>query len=167
VLVQSEVGRGTTFRVLLPADRDARLPRRPSDRTAPRGGGRVLVMDDDPAVRSAAVSILEHAGFEVTCVAEGAGALDAYRVSLGAGRPFDVVILDLTVPGGMGGRETLGRLLELDAGVRVLVSSGYSEDSIMTGAAERGVCGVLPKPYRAAELCDGVLRAMRVTPTPD
>ena len=114
--------------------------------------GRLLIMDDDEAVRSAAAELLETIGFEAETAADGAEAIDLYSRALDSDRPFSAVVLDLTVPRGIGGRETIARLLEIDPQVKAIVSSGYSNDPVMANFREHGFSGVTAKPYRLAEL---------------
>jgi CheY-like chemotaxis protein len=121
-------------------------------------------MDDDEAVRSAAAELLETTGFSVVTAADGSEAIDLYSEAMALGRPFDAVILDLTVPRGIGGRETMSRLLEIDPAVKAIVSSGYSTDPVMANYREHGFSGVAVKPYRLAELVrtlNGVLATER------
>lgn len=99
-------------------------------------------------------------GYEVETVADGAQAVLSYDRAGEAGAPFDLVILDLTVPGGMGGKEALERLLRLDRNVRAIVSSGYSNDPIMADYAKYGFSGVIPKPYNAVQLGEAVKRVL-------
>jgi two-component system, cell cycle sensor histidine kinase and response regulator CckA len=143
---------GTTFEVYLPALEQERA----ADRAAPPelvpGSGRILVMDDEEVVREIARAMLEQLGYTVDGAREGAGAVALYREGMAAGTPFDAVIFDLTVPGGMGGQEALGALLQIDPGVRAVVSSGYSNDPVMASYREYGFCAVLKKPYRLQEM---------------
>jgi CheY-like chemotaxis protein len=158
--VESELGKGTTFRVYLPAAEGVEWA--PGTRPSPpvgqptRGKGRVLIMDDMAAVRQAAGAFLKFLGYEVYEAEDGAATIAAYRAAAAAGRPIDVVILDLTVPGGMGGAEALKRLREIDPGVKALVTSGYSDDPAMTDCARFGFRGVLAKPYQMVEIADKV-----------
>ena len=152
IRVESTVGAGTKFSIFLPATRKA--PREKGDggaRHAP-GRGKVLVMDDEEALRDVAVDILGAIGYEGTAVKDGAEVLAEYRAAMEAGRPFDVVIMDLTVPGGMGGKETVGKLLEIDPAAKAVVSSGYSNDPVMSDYRRYGFRGVIAKPYRIREL---------------
>ena len=117
-------------------------------------------MDDDDLERRGAGRMLEVIGYEVESGEEGAQAVEAYRRAAEAGRAFDVVVLDLTVPGGMGGLECIAKLLEIDPGVLAIVSSGYSEDPIMAQFRDHGFRGVVPKPYTMEELSDALRRAL-------
>ena len=96
--------------------------------------------------------MLDKMGYEVVTAQDGRAALNSFKEALTAGHPFDVVILDLTVPGGMGGKETMRRLLALDPNVRAIVSSGYSNDPVMANHAAYGFCGAVKKPYVVQEL---------------
>ena len=153
VEVESQSGKGTTFSIYLPvtekplAEKDGA-----SDWELERGQGRVLVMDDEEMVREAAGTILEELGYEVEFAENGNEAVARYGEQLSAGRPFDAVIMDLTIPAGMGGKEAVKRLLEIDANAGVIVSSGYSNDDIMSDFKRFGFSAVIAKPYRIADL---------------
>jgi PAS domain S-box-containing protein len=162
MMVASELGQGTTFCIFLPARSDIALASEsePSRESTPQSG-RILVMDDDAGVRKAAAASLEVLGYEVDAVADGAEAIDRYRAALDDGHPYGLVILDLTVPGGMGGLPTMSALADLDPNVRAIVSSGYFDDPVMANPNEYGFCGVVAKPFtfdvltRAVEECMG------------
>ncbi|MDA8165342.1 MAG: PAS domain S-box protein [Desulfobacteraceae bacterium] len=149
--VDSQPGRGSTFSLHLPASA-GKPAGQPENGATPGGGGRVLVMDNEEAVNDVAAAMLEHLGYQATTVRDGAGALDAYRRALAAGEPFAAVITDLTVPGGVGGREVAEKILAMDPEAKVIVSSGYANDPVMSHYAEYGFTGVVPKPYKLAEL---------------
>ena len=154
ITVQSKVGVGTTFHIYLPASEKPIQDRPAEARREASGarGGRILVMDDEEMIRKMVVRLLTAAGYEVEAVSDGAAALERYAKAAGSGRPFDAVILDLTVPGGMGGKEALKRLLEIDPDVKAVVSSGYSTDPIMSDFREYGFCAVMAKPYSVEAL---------------
>ena len=111
-------------------------------------------MDDEEVVREVATRMLTHAGYEVIAVEDGAGAVDAYRRSLEGDEKIAAVILDLTVPGGMGGREAVEEILALDPAATVVVSSGYSNDPVIARYREHGFKGAVVKPYRLDEVLD-------------
>jgi len=125
-----------------------------------RGQGRVLVMDDEEAVCGSARRMLDSLGYEVELAADGSAALEMYRKARDAGRPFDLLIMDLTIPGGLGGKETIRRLLELDPLAKAVVSSGYSNDPVMADHRTYGFVGVLAKPYQIAELSEVLHRTL-------
>jgi CheY-like chemotaxis protein len=104
-------------------------------------------------------------GFEVSAVADGAEVLARYREARAAGRPFDVVVMDLTVPGGMGGREAMEKLRALDPQVKAVVSSGYSSDPVMASHRAHGFAGMVAKPYRITDLAN-VLQELIGPPAP-
>ena len=111
-------------------------------------------MDDEDVVRTVAGELVAALGHEVELASHGEEAIERYRKALAAGRPFDIVILDLTIRGGMGGAEAIQRLRELDPGVKAVVSSGYSDDAVTSNYREYGFRSYLSKPYTAAGLND-------------
>jgi PAS domain S-box-containing protein len=158
--VASAPGEGATFTVFLPAATAAPLPVQPAAETC-LGKGRILLMDDEPVVRQVVSRMLTALGYEVSTAAEGSTALTLYREAMTGGTPFDAVILDLTVPGGMGGAEAIGLLRTMDPDVKAIVSSGYSSDPVMSNYRAHGFSGVIAKPFRASDL-SSVLRSVLV-----
>ena len=152
ITVESTPGKGSTFFVCLPAaDKEAVAPRKDEAITY-LGEGRILLMDDNEGVRETAAGLLSHAGYRVDLVNEGAEAVSAYRQAQETGERFDAVILDLTVPGGMGGKEAAENILAADPSAKIIVSSGYANDPIMADYAKFGFSGVVPKPYKIQDL---------------
>jgi PAS domain S-box-containing protein len=155
IAVESKVGVGTTFHIYLPAsEKKAQLDevkRRPKIIT---GQGKILVMDDEKVVRDVAGEMLRHIGYEVHFAEGGAKAIKMYKKAKEAGNPFDAVILDLTIPGGIGGEEAIKTLTKIDSKAKVIVSSGYSNDLIMANYKEYGFAGVVSKPYKVQELSE-------------
>ena len=121
--------------------------------------GKILIMDDEQMIGEIACQMLIYLGYEGHHVLDGQGAIDEYRRCLDEGTPYDIVIMDLTIPGGMGGKDAVGKILELDADAKVLVSSGNSADPIMTGFGKYGFSGVINKPFDLASLI-GTLDAL-------
>jgi PAS domain S-box-containing protein len=157
VAVESVAGRGTTFTLLLPASQQQ--PATPvSSAPAPsQQHRRILIMDDDAMVSRVLGKILGRLGYEAEVTPDGETAINCYQRASAEKNPFDLVIVDLTVPGGMGGRETIRRLRELDPKVRAIVSSGYSHDPVLAEYQAHGFCGVIQKPY-TQELVANVVR---------
>jgi len=152
IMVDSGPGAGAVFRIYLPAASAVKEESRKEAVRALRGHERVLIMDDDEAVREVAEGILNSIGCEIALARDGTEALELYLKASEAGRPFDVVILDLTVSGGMGGMETIRRLMEIDKEVKAIVSTGYSNDPVMADHRKFGFMGALSKPYKLQEL---------------
>ncbi len=150
--VESEVGRGAVFRILLPATDKNPLSRVHPPGRSRKGHGRILIMDDECFIRDVLGRLFTHFGYEVGYAKDGAEALAAYQGAVEEGRPYHLVIMDLVIPGGMGGREAVRRLLEFDPKAKVIVSSGYSNDPIMANYKHYGFCEAVAKPYRNDEL---------------
>ncbi|WKZ32423.1 MAG: PAS domain S-box protein [Thermodesulfobacteriota bacterium] len=148
--VDSEIGEGSSFHVYLPASAGKPVDAA-SDDTVVKGAGRVLVMDDEELIRDVSGEMLKLLGYEAVFAVSGGEAIELFMKARDEGRPFDAVILDLTVPGGLGGMETMQKLKEIDPGVRAIVSSGYSKDPIMADYRKFGFSAVMAKPYRVAE----------------
>jgi len=153
--VESEVGQGTVFHIYLPASEEG-LPDRADakvtidHRESP--GRKVLVMEDEDTLRNLCGQMLERLGYEVSLTQKGEEAIEAYANAMGSGKAFDAVILDLTVRGGMGGKEALRELQKIDPGVTAIVSSGHHDDPVMTEWQEHGFKAVLLKPYLKQDL---------------
>ncbi|MBP2682839.1 MAG: sensor hybrid histidine kinase, partial [Deltaproteobacteria bacterium] len=153
LFVESEPGAGTTVSLYFPASTE-RVPRvvETVSETAREGKWKVLVMDDEDLVRDMAIGMLEHLGFESRGARDGREAIGMYRDADTEGTPFDLVVMDLTVPGKMGGKEACARLLGMYPDARVIVCSGYSSDPVMSDHAAYGFLGMLGKPFHMEEL---------------
>jgi PAS domain S-box-containing protein len=154
ITVDSQVHYGSTFTLYLPASRHQEIPVEPPRQLNQviSGTGRILIVDDEEAIRALVEFTLERLGYQVTQAESALEGVDIYRKKLEAGERFDAVILDLTLPGGMGGKEALKKLIEIDPTVNAIVSSGYAMDATMSRYQDYGFRGVIAKPYEAAEL---------------
>jgi PAS domain S-box-containing protein len=155
--VTSVLGKGTTFTFWLPA-----VPGSETTQATQRHfagalkGGRVLFMDDEVPILTMAERLMQRMGLEFESVSDGAEAIKRYKSAKEAGRPFDLVVMDLTIPGGMGGREAISILRKYDPEVRAIVSSGYSSDLAMADFRKHGFMGMVAKPYDISELASVV-----------
>jgi CheY-like chemotaxis protein len=154
--VTSEMDKGSTFTFYLPASSQGEEERgeegKPQKEVPVRGKGRILVMDDQEGVRVAAKHALSHLGYEPTLAKNGAEAIQLYREAWESGRPFAAVIMDLTVPTGMGGHEALQHMVQINPQVKAIVCSGYAQDPTLSRYRQYGFLGVLSKPYRIEEM---------------
>lgn len=164
--VDSQPGKGATFTVYLPAMEFLNAPK-PVDMTGephiPKSAIKILFLDDEASIREFVSQWLGRIGYIVETTADGLQAIEMYKQSLNAGEPFDVVILDLTIPGGMGGQDVIKDLLALDPRVRAIVASGYADGTVMANAADYGFKGVIAKPFTERELLDAIGRVLNGT----
>jgi PAS domain S-box-containing protein len=161
IAVGSKLGVGTTFHIYLPvSEKPVPVEEQAVAETLVLDEGRILVMDDEEDIRELLGSVLGEVGYEVEFTREGAEAIEQYVEAKDSGQPFDAVILDLTVPGGVGGKEVIEKLLEIDPEVKAIVSSGYSTDPIMADFRKYGFRGVIAKPYKIGELKEIVRRVI-------
>jgi PAS domain S-box-containing protein len=154
ICVDSKVHHGSTFTLYLPALRHHEMPVEPPRQLNEviSGTGRILIVDDEEAIRALVEFTLERLGYQVSQAESALEGVELYRQKLEEGERFDAVILDLTLPGGMGGKEALKKLIEIDPTVNAIVSSGYAMDATMSRYQDFGFRGVIAKPYEAAEL---------------
>lgn len=147
IIVKSRYGTGTTFIIHLPASTDKVLTNDDDKFYSETHEGRILIMDDKDIVRTTISSMLEHLGYEIESAINGDEAIEKYRGAIRNGEPFKLVILDLTIPGGKGGKETIEELRKINPDIKAIVSSGYSTDPVMAHYREYGFMGVIMKPY--------------------
>ena len=161
ITVTSHVGIGSTFDLYLPAARKpvAQEPAPPPARLPQPA--RILVMDDEEALREIVGISLRQMGHEVELVEDGRRAVEAYRRARDQGRPFDAVLLDLTVRGGIGGAEAVHSLLQLDPSVKAIVMSGYANDPVLQEPERHGFKGAMPKPFNVRKLQEILSQVLR------
>jgi PAS domain S-box-containing protein len=152
VQVESDVGKGATFTIYLPASEAGEVAVENQDRRILKGSGRILLMDDEAVIRRVASRMLASLGYSSTTVEDGAEAVAAYAEAMRGGSPFRAAILDLTVPGGMGGETAVKELLALDPGAVAIVSSGYADGPVIANFADYGFKAVVTKPYDIVDL---------------
>jgi len=152
ITVESKLGVGTTFYIYIPASEKKALIRKDAEKSHMPGNGKILVMDDEIDIRESIGEVLTLLGYEISLAGNGIKAIELYTKARESGNPFDAVIMDLTISGGMGGKETIKKLFEIDPHVRAIVSSGYSNDPIMSEFKKYGFRDVIVKPYKIEEL---------------
>ncbi|MGA1869387.1 MAG: PAS domain S-box protein [bacterium] len=153
ITVDSAVDIGTTFNIYIPAlVEDISKPERDTKDIVRKGKGKILFMEDYENLREIMEEMLNYLGYEVELAEDGAKAIDLYKKAKEANQAFDATILDLTIPGGMGGKEVIKKLREIDPEVKAIVSSGYSHNPVMSNYKHYGFSGVVVKPYEIAEL---------------
>jgi PAS domain S-box-containing protein len=150
--VESHLREGTKFYIYIPASDKEVLEEGDLKEKHTVGKGRVLIMDDEEMIREITGRMLNLIGYEVECASGGVEAIELYTRAKEENRSFDAVIMDLTIPGGMGGKEAIERLMSIDPGIRAIVSSGYSDDKVMSEYKKYGFRGVLSKPYNTEGL---------------
>ncbi len=152
IYVKSKLDHGTVFEILLPAVEEQIEKTEDKDAVLPDGKGKILLMDDEPMVTDVASRILKHMGYDVDTAPDGQKAIKLYQKAMDIGEPFDAVVFDLTVPGGMGGVEAIQALIKIDPKIKAIVSSGYSTDPVMSDFKRYGFSEVLPKPFTIRSL---------------
>ncbi len=151
IAAESKLGVGTTFTIHLPAIEQKINPSPEIKLKLYSGKGKVLIMDDEDLVREVVGKMVVYLGYEANLAKDGTEAINIFTEAQKSGQPFDAVILDLTVPGGMGGKEAMENLLKIDPKVKAIASSGYSDDPIMAEFHKYGFSAIIPKPYRVME----------------
>ena len=164
IMAESQPNHGTSFILFLPACPQSKVVRPSDSRHKKRGEGKVLVMDDEESIRVLASEMLKVSGYFFEMAKNGEEAISLYQRAQASQEPFSAVILDLTVPGGLGGKEAMEKLLEIDPQVKAIVSSGYSNDPIMAEYRSFGFQAVMTKPYSLQQLSEVMFRVVMESP---
>ncbi|MFZ5518321.1 MAG: PAS domain S-box protein [Candidatus Zhuqueibacterota bacterium] len=163
IAVESTLGKGATFHLYLPASEKKATPKISHEKLLVTGKGSVLVMDDEEIIRNSFARMIRMLGYQIRTVADGAEMIEEYRRAQKSGQRYDAVIMDLTVPGGMGGKEAIQHLKQIDPDVKGIVSSGYSNAPVLSSYEDYGFCGFLTKPFKIEELSAVLYKAMART----
>ena len=168
ISIESETDMGTTVHIYIPSVKmEPPMEQSPDGSLPQKCSLKVLVMDDEEMIRDVASEMLMDLGHSSDCVYGGQEALEQYANAMASGSPYDLVIMDLTIPNGMGGKDAIAELLKIDPGAKVIVSSGYSNDPVMSDYRNHGFRYVLPKPYRMREFETAINQAMGYQPQPN
>jgi PAS domain S-box-containing protein len=163
ILIDSEINKGTIVSIFLPIyEVEQNIPTQQSTKQNLKFTGKVLIMEDDEMIANGLSRLLEKIGLEPEITNNGSDAIERFGIAKEMGQPFDFVILDLTVPGGMGGKECMEYLLKIDPNTIGIVSSGYSNDPILANPKDYGFFGILEKPYTYNDLYEQVKRIMEI-----
>ncbi len=160
ITVHSEIGIGTTFVFYLPALEKTEAEPVVEETPLSQGTGRLLVMEDEEDIRDTLEAMLGHLGYEVDFAMDGTVAIELYRQAHESGQPYIATIMDLTIPGGVGGKEAIHHLKEIDPNVVALVSSGYSNDPVIAAPEQFGFKAMVAKPYNLSDLGKALDRAL-------
>ncbi len=165
IQAESKIGVGTTIIIYIPAYKKESVAIQPekiqvSEETAV-GSKKILLLDDEESLSFCTMALLDILGHKAECFNDGVEAIEAYKNAKETGEPFDVVILDLTIKDGLGGKETIQKLIEIDPDVKGIAASGFSYDPIMSNFKEYGFCEALPKPYLKVELANAIERVFK------
>ncbi|MDX1412299.1 MAG: ATP-binding protein, partial [Nitrospirales bacterium] len=152
LLVESELGRGSTFSILLPSVFQPENENTMLNPAIQKGEGKILIMDDEAPIRQILGEMVETCGYSSLEAKDGEEAIQLFRDAQQCGAPFSAVILDLTVPGGMGGKEVIQGLLQLDPHVKAIVVSGYSNDPVLANYQDYGFMGRVAKPFNLLDI---------------
>ncbi|MBF0452669.1 MAG: response regulator, partial [Candidatus Magnetomorum sp.] len=154
ITVHSKMDKGTTFHIYLPAFSKNVIKEEISTDVLHHGHGKILILDDQEPILKMVGRMLNRMGYEAVFATDGSLAIEIFRDACRSNKPFQLVILDLTIPGGMGGADTIKELLKIDPNIKAVVSSGYSNDPIMANYQDYGFSGVVPKPYTKNQITE-------------
>jgi len=162
IKVESKLDVGSTFRIYLPSSENKPLAEKSNTGQIVKGSGRILIMDDDSMVRETLAAILKALGYESDFASQGSEAIQLYSKTIGTKDKFDLIIIDLTVRGGMGGKDTISELKKIDPNVKAVVSSGYSNDPVIADYKNYGFCGRITKPFNISEINSVISSALNL-----
>jgi CheY-like chemotaxis protein len=159
--VDTEPGKGSVFHVYLPAEKGSVATTEERSAVKHAGSGTILIMDDEEIIRNALSEVLTHSGYTVVCKDNGRETLDYAAAAFRANEPFSAMIFDLTLPGGMGGKEVAAEIRKINQEVPILVASGYADDPVMKNPREYGFTDSLCKPFQNVELIEALQKIIK------
>ena len=164
ISVDSQISKGSTFTIYLPATSESQKSQNSKplaiESTKIKESARILVMDDKEMILDLVTAILEGSGYSVVTVLDGSQAIEKYKESLDKGEPFDAVIMDFTIPGGLGGKDTVKEIMKIDPKAKCIVSSGYTNDAVMANYSEYGFKGIISKPFTPDKVNEELMRVL-------
>ncbi len=161
ISVESELGMGTTIAIYLPATEKQPKQQQKKPSNALQGKRKILVMDGDDIVREVCGEICQSLGYAVELAENGSHAIELYQKAWETGQPFDGMIIDLTIPGGIDGKDTIKILHKINPDVKMILASGYTHDTAMAGANKNGFSSVITKPYKLEELREALVDILK------
>ncbi|HOU85730.1 MAG TPA: ATP-binding protein, partial [Spirochaetota bacterium] len=162
IIVKSVINKGTVFNIFLPVSKGAvDVSETVHDKSLPSGMS-FLVLEDDPDIQKLIINFLHNLGQKCDIVSEGSLALELYLKSKNSGKYYDAVILDLTIPGGMGGKDVMDKILEINPDAAGIVSSGYCDDPVISEYRKFGFKAILRKPYLISDLKNAIIESLEI-----
>ncbi|MBN2547334.1 MAG: response regulator [Spirochaetes bacterium] len=161
ITFESQIKKGSSFHIYLPASEKNNIENKENDNNLILGNGKILIMDDEEIVTTVLANMLNHLGYKFTIAKDGQETIEKYLASFKNNEPYDIILMDLTIPGGMGGKKTVQEILKINSSAKVIVTSGYSNDPIMSNFKNYGFIDCIVKPYKISTLSSTINRVLK------